>query len=251
MNLIPLASSSAGNCTLIQSEKVNVLVDAGICRKELYRRLVELGLANLRIDAILCGHEHWDHSAHAVTLSRYFNCPLMSTPATLDELPGEAVKIPISRDGARRIQDLTITAFPVPHDAADPVGFRFDSNGDSAAVVTDLGHVSDPVIEGCANVQTLFLESNHDGAMLTNGPYASVLKRRVMSEFGHLSNDQVAGYLRNYRPVGLKRLLLGHISATANHPGLVEASVAGLLPRGVTLEILAGDRVYAPVVNYP
>src|SRR5436190_13423685 len=122
------------------------------------------------------------------------------------------------------IGDIDVHAFAIPHDAADPVGFTFRSNGAKMAIVTDLGYMPELVKVHLRDADCLVLESNHDLEMLKVGPYPWVVKQRVLSRTGHLSNHAVSEYLSD--PDGFdaiaRYLVLAHVSQENNNPDVVK-----------------------------
>ncbi len=122
---------------------------------------------------------------------------------------------------ALRIGDIDIRSFTVPHDAVDPVGYRFEAEGVSAGLVTDLGYIPESIKHHLRGVDFLVLESNHDLEMLRVGPYPWAVKQRVMSRNGHLSNDTVSDYIRREMDRSVATLVLSHLSENNNHPDLV------------------------------
>ena len=205
-----LASGSTGNATLLETEHTTLLVDAGLGRKEIFRRFDALGRARPeRVDAILVTHEHTDHSTGLAQMAREWNCPAYLTEPTHREIvkmytedpekPGKKAtieRVEYIRAGERfEIGDIEINPFAIPHDAADPVGYAFRTNGTKVAIVTDLGYMPELVKHHLREADFLILESNHDLEMLKVGPYPWHVKQRVMSRTGHLSNDVVSDFL--------------------------------------------------------
>jgi len=126
---------------------------------------------------------------------------------------------------------MTLEAFPIPHDAAEPVGFRIQSGKLSFSHVTDIGHLSGPVEELLEGSQVVLIESNHDVDMLRHGPYPESLKHRVGSRHGHLSNQALARYLERYLPETCRHLILAHLSRTNNLESLALSSAQSALRR--------------------
>ena len=229
-----LASGSTGNSTLLETEHTTLLIDAGLGRKEILRRFEALGRSRPeRVDAILITHEHSDHSTGLAQMARQWHCP-----AYLTELTHQAIlkmypegpfqkmeRIEYIRPGERfEIGDIEINPFVIPHDAVDPVGYTFRSNGTKVAVATDLGYMPEHVKQHLRESDFLILESNHDLEMLKVGPYPWYIKQRVMSRTGHLSNTVVSEFLGDSdvfdgRP---RHLVLAHLSEQNNTPDLAQ-----------------------------
>ena len=224
-----LASGSKGNCTLISSGATRLLVDAGLSCRELLRRLTLCGESASGIDAILITHEHSDHVGGVNVLAKRLKVPVYMTAATYEmyrryarDSAGNRITLQrletFEAGRAFEIGDVTVTPFTIPHDAVDPVGFTFRSEGIKVAVCTDLGYMPASVkhhIHGC---QILMIESNHDLEMLRGGPYPWSVKQRVMSRVGHLSNDALADFLTTDYDGGAEYLILAHLSEQNNHP---------------------------------
>lgn len=222
-----LASGSKGNSILVCSEKTRVLVDAGTTCKELVARLQKTPVPAGDLDAILITHEHTDHVSAAGTLSRRFDLPVYMTRGTLDNLPAKIALrgVTVFETGKRfAIGDLTILPFAISHDAGEPAGFVIENDGVRLGVCTDLGVATNLVkvrLKGC---HALVVEANHDVDKLLNGPYPWVLKQRIKSPHGHLSNEEACELLEAVHHEQLRSVVFAHLSETNNHPDLVRES---------------------------
>lgn len=221
MKIVVLGSGSRGNATLISSGKTNLLVDLGFGTRSLLSRLHKVGLQETRIDAVLLSHGHIDHFRGILSLCRRRKIPLYLSEGTLQEIP-ELANLKrrecFGAGAAFTVGDLDIETFPVPHDAAEPVGFRIRCGGMWGAVVTDLGYISNPVQRGLLNCDWIVLESNHDEEMLRVGPYPWHLKERLMSDLGHLSNEALGRFLSGPFDGRARHIFLAHLSQTNNDP---------------------------------
>jgi phosphoribosyl 1,2-cyclic phosphodiesterase len=237
-----LASGSSGNATLLETERTCLLVDAGLGRKETLRRLSAVGKSPERVDGILISHEHTDHASGLPQLLNHWGATGYLTEGTCAEilriLPEASAKkldrIEHVRPGERfTVGDIEVSPFTIPHDAADPVGYAFRTNGTKVAIVTDLGYLTELVKFHLRDADCLILESNHDLEMLKVGPYPWYVKQRVMSRTGHLSNHIVSEYLADGEAFdGRARfLVLAHVSETNNNPDLVHLSATEALQR--------------------
>ena len=224
-----LASGSKGNCTLVASSGTRLLVDAGLSCRELLRRLSSCGNGTSDIDAILITHEHSDHVGGLHVLAKRLKVPVYMTGATHDayrryarDSAGNRIHLErletFQAGSSFQIGDITVTPFTIPHDAVDPVGFTFRSEGIKAAICTDLGYMPSSVKHHIRGCQVLMIESNHDLEMLRGGPYPWAVKQRVMSRVGHLSNDALADFLTTDYDGGAEFLILAHLSEQNNHP---------------------------------
>jgi phosphoribosyl 1,2-cyclic phosphodiesterase len=237
-----LASGSSGNITLLETEKTRLLVDAGLGKRETLARLAAVGKDVEHIDGILITHEHADHCGGLPQMLGMWKAPLYVTEATLAELhralPERLEKRlrgveAIHAGQTFSIGDIEVHPFRIPHDSADPVGYSFRANGAKFAIVTDLGFMPELVKVHLRGSDCLMLESNHDLEMLKVGPYPWVVKQRVLSRTGHLSNHAVSEYLADADGFdGMARyLVLAHISAENNNPDVARISAEEALGR--------------------
>lgn len=218
-----LASSSAGNSAYISDGVTSLLIDCGLSRKETFARLEANGVAPESIDAILVTHEHCDHVAGLPAIAKKLTKPVYLTQPTADALEKgkEAEYFRCFSAGERlSIGSFEVQSFSLPHDADDPVGYTFQSNGRKVAICTDLGYMPDSIRYHLQECDILLLESNHDLEMLKVGPYPWSLKQRVMSRRGHLSNDVVSQYILDDLSSRTSQLVLGHLSEQNNVPAL-------------------------------
>jgi phosphoribosyl 1,2-cyclic phosphodiesterase len=238
-----LASGSSGNSTLLATDRVRILIDAGLSLRELTRRLALIDEQPERLSAVLVTHEHSDHVSGLVTLARKHRVPVYMTRLTAPQIDwGEfAPALECFQAGASlTIADIEVSSFTIPHDARDPVGFSFRTQGIKLAVVTDLGYIPESIQFHVRETQVLLLESNHDLEMLRVGPYPWSVKQRVMSRVGHLSNLSMCDFLRDGLDPATAHLILGHLSEQNNHPEIVRRMAANALERrgvSTTLEV--------------
>ena len=244
MRLVSIASGSSGNCIYVGSEHSHILVDAGISNKRIEQGLNEIGLKGSELDGVVITHEHSDHIKGLGVLARKHHVPIYGTKETLEEVAantklGEYPKEllhPVLPDADFQIGDLTLEPFSIHHDAANPVAYRVSHESKSVAVATDMGHFDQYIIDHLQGLDALLLEANHDVNMLETGPYPYYLKRRILGDHGHLSNEN-AGRLLNYiLNDKLKHILLGHLSKENNY--------ARLAYETVKLEVTLADNEY-------
>lgn len=230
-----LFSGSSGNSIYVGTEKTNVLVDAGLSGKRVSNSLREIGISPKEINALLVTHEHIDHIRGVGVMSRMFNIPVYANTNTWESM--QNIIGNISNDNIRIIDnsipftigDIEVKPFSTPHDAADPFGYCFFNDGTKISIATDIGHVSDCVFDSIKDSNLILLESNHDVEMLKFGPYPYALKRRILSDVGHLSNDSageaIVKLLRDKRMT----VILGHLSEQNNYPELAYRTVVSIL----------------------
>jgi len=226
-----LASGSRGNCTVFSSSRTSILVDAGLSCRETLRRMKAAGEDPQRLSAILISHEHADHVAGLPVLARKLKIPVYLTEGTYHtwrrttrDKDGKPVRLErcehFQAGRSFRVSDIDVTPFTIPHDAADPCGFTFRSEGVKVGIVTDLGYLPYSVKDHLRRCDGLMIESNHDLEMLRNGPYPWMVKQRVMSRVGHLSNTALADFFQNDYDGTAAFLVLAHLSEHNNHPEL-------------------------------
>ncbi|MCL2526991.1 MAG: MBL fold metallo-hydrolase [Defluviitaleaceae bacterium] len=251
MRLCTIVSGSSGNCTYVNLCGQHLLVDAGLSGKR-----AQAGLAQIKAptpSAILITHEHSDHIAGAGILARRFGIPIYATPLTWRYFLRHKKLGPIKEDQVKHITpgqplmigEAKVTAFDVPHDASQPVGYTFEADGKKIAISTDLGNATDTVLENLRGAHALLIESNHDIEMLQKGRYHQQLKDRVLSPRGHLSNVAAGKLISAINWEGLKYVVLGHLSEENNRPMLAYDTVGRILDaHGVKARVTVADRYY-------
>ncbi len=225
MRLITLASGSSGNSTLIEMAGKRILVDCGIASKRIVRNLAHFGIDATTVDAILITHEHNDHIRGVDVFARRYGVPiymsmnLFASRKRIYFTEGGGVTIrPFFKETPFYIGDISIVAFPLPHDVIDNVGFLIESDEDRIGYATDIGKLTPTLFEYLEGVDHLVIESNHDREMLENGPYPPELKERIRSDLGHISNTEAKMAVdRLYHP-GMKHIILAHLSKINNTP---------------------------------
>lgn len=229
MRLTTFASGSSGNCALLSMDGVHILLDAGISFRRIKENLELSGLKADQLAAVLITHEHSDHISGLATMIKRCRVPVCA-PRTvanhlrytiagveqcLQEIP---VGVPIN------LGILTLTAFHTPHDTDESVGWRIEGT-ECFAIATDMGCVTEEVRQGLHGADTVLIEANHDVDQLYRGPYPFPLKRRILSDHGHLSNEncgELAAYLADH---GTGYIVLGHLSQENNTPAKAFSTV--------------------------
>ncbi|BBH23419.1 MBL fold hydrolase [Paenibacillus baekrokdamisoli] len=230
-----LASGSTGNATIVQSDSATVLVDVGLSAKKLEELMRERGVAGHHVDAIVVTHEHSDHIKGLGAFARKFDLPIYANEATWGALERHVGTIaPEKRVIMETGEELTFgslrtTSYAISHDAAEPVGYVFDEDGVKLSLATDLGYVSDKVRRMIEDSDVLVLESNHDVEMLRMGRYPWNIKRRILSDIGHLSNEAAGEALCQLLTDRTKRVYLAHLSLDHNQMDLAKLTVNSIL----------------------
>jgi len=239
MRFCILGSGSSGNSALLQTESARVLVDAGFSARKLGQLLAAAGEALERIDAVFLTHEHGDHAAAIEGLKKFPHLKIFANAATARAIGAKLEHRPdwqIFETGTRfRFRDLEIDSFAVPHDAHEPVGFRFSTGyeGDllsprrSLAWFTDLGHAPQNVRESLRTCDAVVVEANHCSDMLkadVRRPWS--LKQRIAGRHGHLSNEAASELLASVASPCWRHVFLTHLSRDCNSPAAVDRAFA-------------------------
>ncbi len=236
----PLFSGSSGNSSYIGSRSAGVLIDAGVSARRLDGRMKLCGIDPLAIGGIIVTHEHGDHVSGIRVFARKYGLPVYASAGTLRAIEEsmDGVKLIDIKAGAE-IAGMEVRPFPTSHDCLQPTGYRIHTgDGRDFCFATDLGYLSEEVKENLLGCDMAVIESNHDIEMLRNGPYPYHLKRRILSDRGHLSNAACAGFLPELLKSGVRRFVLAHLSDTNNTPWLAyEASLSALVQRGYVKDV--------------
>lgn len=241
MIVAPLGSGSAGNSYYFESDGTGILVDAGFGTRETKKRLKLAGREAESIRAIVLTHEHHDHVNGAERIARKYGVPIYLTRGTLEasSIDVEETKVVVFDNNATfSIGELNIRACSTVHDAADSACFVIESrDGTRVGLASDLGCADEVVLRHLTRCDGLFFEANHDLDMLRMGSYPWSLKRRIMSRYGHLSNDDALAAVQQLIDAELKTLCLIHLSQKNNHESIVREMAMALLDRsGARLE---------------
>jgi len=243
LTFCPLFSGSSGNALYISAGDTRILIDAGLPGRTIEEALRQIGVLPEMLSAVAVTHEHSDHVKGVGILSRKYHIPVYANEPTWNAMARSVGEIP---RGCRRvfeteadfyIGDLALYPFSIPHDAAEPVGFRVFCGGRSVATATDMGHMKKSVFQALAGTDVLLLESNHDPDLLRQNPhYPLYLKQRILGSRGHLSNAASAEALLKLYESGVRQVLLGHLSGENNTPELaLDTAVRRLEKDGVRL----------------
>lgn len=237
LKLCSIASGSSGNCIYVGTDNVNLLVDSGISRKKVELGLNAIDIDPNDIDGILITHEHSDHIKGIGVFARKYKKPIYATKKTwnatlnynpLGKMPDDLfVEIFPNEDFV--IKDMMIHPFKSFHDAIDPVCYTFRSEDKKISVATDLGCYDKYIIDNLHGSNVLFIEANHDVKLLEVGKYPYFLKKRILSDIGHLSNEKSGELISTLYDEALSHVILGHLSRENNFPELAYESVKTVL----------------------
>ncbi|HZG57307.1 MBL fold metallo-hydrolase [Paenibacillus sp.] len=238
-----LSSGSTGNATLIEHGECRVLLDAGLSAKRIEQLLLERGVAPEGLRCILVTHEHSDHVKGLGAMARKYKLPVyanMNTWNELDRSVGDLAddqRVAFKTGEVLSFGELSVESFPISHDAAEPVAYNFEVGGVKLSIATDIGYMSPVVKEKVRDADVLVLESNHDVEMLRIGRYPWNVKRRILSDVGHLSNDAAGEALCELVSERTKRVYLAHLSRDHNQLDLAKLTVNSILcESGVSTE---------------
>ena len=222
----PLYSSSRGNCVYISGSGGAILIDAGVSAKKIQEALNDVSADVSDIRAIFVTHEHTDHISGLRVFASRHNIKVYASEGTLDYLEQNCManvtyKAEVISSEGVEVAGMFIKPFRTPHDAAESVCYSIQlPDGRKVAVATDIGHVTDNVLDAVRHCDLVMLESNHDVRMLQSGPYPYSLKRRILSGMGHLSNESCASVLPELIDSGTTHFFLAHLSQENNIPQL-------------------------------
>jgi phosphoribosyl 1,2-cyclic phosphodiesterase len=248
LQLCILGSGSSGNCIYVASDRVGMLIDAGLSGKETIRRLSCIDVEASSIRAICLTHEHSDHITGIPGLHRSLDVELYANSGT-----AEAVDQSLRRTDLRWqifaagspfvIEDITIEPFSVCHDSFDPVGYVISADGLRIGIATDLGKVTSLVRERLSDCDVLVIEANHSAQMLRDAARPWALKQRISGRRGHLSNDAAAALISEIASERLRRVYLAHISDDCNRPDIATTAIENALAeRKLKARVLATYR---------
>ncbi|MGB9679541.1 MAG: MBL fold metallo-hydrolase [Minisyncoccia bacterium] len=238
MRFCSLRSGSSGNAIYIGYKDVHILIDAGLSGKTIEKALMNINVDPSSLSAILITHEHKDHIIGAGILSRRYNIPIYANELTWDAMENDIKKISEKNKeffitGEEfNIGEIKIMPFKKPHDAADPVGFSLKCGDKKFSIATDLGYMTKGVANYIIGSDILLLEANHDVQMLMSGSYPLSLKKRILSDYGHLSNEAAGDALVKLFDINsIGMAFLGHLSLNNNKPELAYKTITDILKK--------------------
>lgn len=233
MEMLSIASGSSGNCYYVGTDNTHLLVDVGISGKKVEQALNEIEIKTDDLDGILLTHEHIDHVKGLGVIARRYGIDIYATEATINELKNmscigkidDGLFHSITPDTPFDIKDIRVEASSIWHDAADPVCYSMEASGKKISIATDMGAYDDYIIGKLAGSDVMVIEANHDIRMLEAGPYPYHLKRRILGNRGHLSNEASGRLIKSILNDHIKAILLGHLSKENNIPELAYETV--------------------------
>lgn len=242
-----IASGSSGNAALFSSGQTHLLIDMGISCRRICQALGTAGLRPEDLTAVLITHEHTDHIAGLATYIKTYRTPILCSSATGWQLAYRLAGVepllrPLAFGEAVPVGGVSVTALPTSHDCPGSAAYRIDTSDGALGYLTDTGYILQETGERLLGVELLVLESNHDVEMLRSGPYPYPLKRRVLGEQGHLSNNDAARYAADAARAGTRSIILAHLSKENNTPQIA----LGTVGRALEAAEYAGRLTVAP-----
>jgi len=233
-----LFSGSSGNSIFVSYKETKILVDAGVSNKRICTALDEIGESAEELSAIFITHEHIDHTSGLRVLASKHHIPVFADSRVIEKMKSDNIindKVEIyPLESNMELGGCEILPFELSHDSVFCNGYRFNlSNGRSIGVCTDTGYVTEEARKTLCGSDLVFLESNHEITMLQNGSYPYYLKKRILSERGHLSNFASSEFAKELASSGTTRLVLAHLSRENNLPEIArQTAVSALLDEG-------------------
>jgi len=230
-----LSSGSTGNATFVETEDHSFLVDAGFSGKQMESLFQQIDRDIKKLSGIFVTHEHSDHIKGVGILARKYKLPIHANEKTWKAMQQSIGDIPTGQkfifgmETVKSFGSLDIESFGVSHDAAEPMFYIFHHEGKKLVLITDTGYVSDRMKGTIANADTYLFESNHDVGMLRMGRYPWNTKRRILSDVGHVSNEDAAFAMSDVVGDNTKRIYLAHLSMDNNMKDLARMAVTQTL----------------------
>lgn len=219
MIITNLASGSKGNATLVETEEINILIDAGLPLSNLKKRLKK---PFPQIDALIITHTHADHIKGIESIIKKYNPIIYTGKNDLNKKVQTSTNI--NQDNNIKIANIEIETFNLSHDVPC-IGIKIKDNEHEIIYITDTGYIKEKTLEKIANKDMYIIESNYDEELLMNGSYPFYLKQRIRSPKGHLSNDDTVRYLKQLVGPKTKYISFAHLSEENNNPAIVEKNI--------------------------
>lgn len=234
MKIDILASGSSGNCIAIRTRQTIIMIDAGIAKTKIEKRLLEVGIRADHITAVLITHAHNDH-IKGLPLANKYRIPVYASFGEWKGISGVDDELQRTLETTHgkydmvEFEDVHVYPFKVHHDAYEPLGYSIEDDiGNRCCVVLDTGHVDREMLEMMEG-NIYIIESNHDPAMVEASDYPLSIQSRILSDIGHLSNEQTAAALKRLIRGRGERIYLTHLSSNNNMPALARMTVESAL----------------------
>lgn len=236
MKVCLLTSGSIGNVVVIESEEESIIIDCGVSYKKFDELISFTDLNVSKIKNVLVTHEHSDHIKGVGVVSRKLGLRVWGTVGTTNAIYEKGIlketDIPVrnvEKNKAFEVAGFQVTPFPLSHDAADPVGYVVERDGKKVVCLTDTGYVSKKVMEVVKGADLYIMELNHNVEMLHMSGRPWPLKQRILSDYGHLSNEDGAYVFSKLMRENTRHVFLSHISQEANLPDLALMTMKDVL----------------------
>lgn len=237
-----LFSSSSGNCTYIGTASHGILIDAGVSAKRITASLSDRDIDPRSIRAVFVTHEHSDHITGLRVFASKWGIPVYATCGTIKGIENAGAysdKFALNEMKFSGVEagDMIVRAFSTPHDSFESCGYTVEMpDSRKIAVATDIGHITNEIMNSISGCDLVMIESNHDVGMLLNGEYPYYLKKRILSDVGHLCNDKCGEVVSQLIHSGTTRFFLGHLSEHNNMPELAyQTSYCALCNEGAVI----------------
>ena len=230
MKVCVLSSGSKGNCTYVETDEAKILIDLGTSSLYVENALKDINVDPEKIDIILLTHTHTDHTAGLKVFLKKYSTTLYLTEKMYEDIK-EDIKITDCSfiENSFSYKDVYIDYIKTSHDVTDSNGYIIESDSASVVYITDTGYINYKNETKLKNKNIYILESNHDVEMLRNGKYPYHLQQRILSDSGHLSNEECAKYLSKYIGENTKTIFLAHLSDENNSPEVAMKTVVNIL----------------------
>ncbi len=238
LKFISFGSGSSGNCYYLGTATDGLIIDIGVGIRTLKKHFRDYGISIGSVRHVLITHDHADHIKSVGSFSHDYKVPVYATQLVHEGIDrnycvqrkvAEELRRVLKKNETIKVGDFIVTPFDVPHDASENVGYEIKIGNTTFVIVTDIGIITDEIKQRISKANYLVIEANHDEEMLKNGPYPMYLKKRIMSDIGHLSNKDCGEALAENITEELKHVWLCHLSEENNHPELARKTVETVL----------------------